>query len=594
MRRLDWESFRTRILVTSGLFLGGLGLLWAYNSFSLEQRGRSSEASAQAVATATSIAMSIDGDLHRRVVDGVPRGKRFESWTLAPQQVVDLRSSLTRSAEMQDREHLDVRTLRLLGDAVDKVTDKPDRRHLRAVEVIVSTGETPMWRKIVDYEPDMAPAFFHNESSAYRSAGGNVVGTAPLQDSFQTTVGIVFVEEPMRGSLAILLFKLIVRLGIAGGVVVAATRALDLTIARLLNPLSESVEALMAMSRGEQPKALENPSTRELRNLVYAVEGVRARFESGGGVRANQPPKPLGFEAMANDLVNQVAAGQPLGRVQSGRHLRVSAEVALEGGTRMQKALFDLDSVLKGVTREARALAAQRGVRFQLTQPQALPGGLHGDGELLRVVLEHIMKQALLITESGTVQLHVALGPQSRTSQLRFEIGATSRALSNEERLTLLRRAGTEVTPGATHLAELVERLGGRLGFESEPVSGTRFWFTARFELAAASGRSAPSRQSVAPDADWQAQTMPAGPTGVPHVAPALTSMPNGGTGPVGGIEYPPIKTNGIAKSTASAISPDGAAIHEKPKDANEQLPTVSSRLFLNDEAPPGGLHLGG
>lgn len=121
---------------------------------------------------------------------------------------------------------------------------------------------------------------------------------------------------------------------------------------------------------------------------------------------------------------------------------------------------------------------------------ESLPDMVHGDPGRLRQVLTNLLNNALKFTSAGTI----TLSAQEKDGLLYFAVEDTGIGIRPEalEQIFLpyqqVERSGEAesrgIGLGLTICRELVRRMGGRIGVESEFGRGSRFWFTARLPLA--------------------------------------------------------------------------------------------------------------
>ncbi len=134
-----------------------------------------------------------------------------------------------------------------------------------------------------------------------------------------------------------------------------------------------------------------------------------------------------------------------------------------------------------------------RDLEIRQTLGDELPPRLRADRERLRQVLLHLGVNALRYTPHGrvTIAMHAAADAAGR---LRVEVADTGIGIAREQQARLFEPFAPLDAPGAPHgpgaglgLAtsrSIVERMGGRIGVDSEPGAGSTFWFEVPFEAA--------------------------------------------------------------------------------------------------------------
>ncbi|MBI4913512.1 MAG: response regulator [Acidobacteria bacterium] len=123
-----------------------------------------------------------------------------------------------------------------------------------------------------------------------------------------------------------------------------------------------------------------------------------------------------------------------------------------------------------------------------------VPVKVIGDPTRLRQILINLLGNAIKFTPAGEVTLRITeIGPSGAGSRVRFEVADTGIGISPEA-LPGLFQAFTQESP-ATHRTyggsglglsickRLVDLMGGRIGAESQPGQGSRFWFELSFPL---------------------------------------------------------------------------------------------------------------
>ena len=150
---------------------------------------------------------------------------------------------------------------------------------------------------------------------------------------------------------------------------------------------------------------------------------------------------------------------------------------------------FDLRATIEDVARLLAVPAAQKGLELTCLVHHRVPSDLQGDPGRLRQVLLNLAGNAIKFTARGQVFIRVLLDGRSDDKiQIRFEIQDTGigiprdrmdrlfRSFSQVDSSTSRRFGGSGL--GLAISKELVERMDGRIGVESEQERGTLFWFT--------------------------------------------------------------------------------------------------------------------
>ncbi len=153
--------------------------------------------------------------------------------------------------------------------------------------------------------------------------------------------------------------------------------------------------------------------------------------------------------------------------------------------------------------------AAGKGLVIGSLIEDGVPLALRGDPWRLRQVLTNLLNNAIKFTHEGRILLSVRRVEEERGGvRLRFEVADTGigipesgldrlfQAFSQVDGSTTRRYGGTGL--GLAISRRLVEIMDGEIGVESEPGAGSTFWFTARFQQAAAGSGRAPDAGGLA------------------------------------------------------------------------------------------------
>ena len=162
---------------------------------------------------------------------------------------------------------------------------------------------------------------------------------------------------------------------------------------------------------------------------------------------------------------------------------------------------FDLMAVLEQSAESVAQRAAEKGIEMLIDIDPAMPRWVRGDPGRFRQVVLNLLSNAVKFTENGEIHLVASLrGYAAELAQIRVEITDTGMGLTHEQRARLFTpfvQGDTSTTRrfGGTGLGlsicrRLVELMGGSIGVESTPGSGSCFWF--ELAIAAAHSRDNP------------------------------------------------------------------------------------------------------
>ena len=148
---------------------------------------------------------------------------------------------------------------------------------------------------------------------------------------------------------------------------------------------------------------------------------------------------------------------------------------------------FTLRSLVDGVLEVVSHRAMEKGLALAGIVRHELPERLLGDPARLRQVLLNLVSNAVKFTERGEVSLRVSqISTTGGETKLRFEIRDTGIGLTDEQ-IKKLFNPFVQVNSSSTRRFEgtglglaisqrLVEKMGGTVGVESRPGSGSIFW----------------------------------------------------------------------------------------------------------------------
>ncbi len=147
-----------------------------------------------------------------------------------------------------------------------------------------------------------------------------------------------------------------------------------------------------------------------------------------------------------------------------------------------------LRTMIESVTEAQAARAEAKGLELECSLPENLPAYVRGDPGRIRQVLVNLVGNAIKFTQEGEVIVRVEVESEmAETCRLRFSVTDTGDGIPPELQARIFQRfiqadGSTTRRYGGTGLGlaisrQLVERMGGTIGVESEAGKGSTFWF---------------------------------------------------------------------------------------------------------------------
>ena len=186
-------------------------------------------------------------------------------------------------------------------------------------------------------------------------------------------------------------------------------------------------------------------------------------------------------------------------RASAGTLLRLINDILdfskIEAGKlELERIGFDLPALLDDLLAILGVKAHDRGIELATWVSRDTPTLLLGDPVRLRQVLSNLADNAIKFTTEGSVRIRVA--PEHRSGSailLRFEVQDTGVGMSEEVAGKLFQSfyqgdSSTTRKYGGTGLGlaickRIAELMEGAIGVSSVQGQGSRFWFTARFQV---------------------------------------------------------------------------------------------------------------
>lgn len=447
-----------------GVLVVGFALAFVLAAVHLDDRRQAESRRGSAMSLATAAGVWLDGDAHAGL--GEDPAKRLDEVGAALGQVLE-----TSGFEGV------VRTLRPLPESKTALMAAPGTARPNALETVLCRGGEKDTTTF-PYRPEMAPVFVDGQPVSVVE-NGRVLAWAPVQDSWGATVAAVSVECSARASLwrriAFLAAALVVAgLFATGGLWLA--RRFGQRVSSSLELLTACVEDL-AQGRTGAPIGVES-SPREIEALAEALEGLRQSLDQGARTappagRASSAPQPQAPRPAPPPAPSPAPAPRPV---------QASDEADSE---------FDLALLVHQLMEPVKQRVRVRGVETQVVCPDGVPTRLIGPAQTLHRTLAALLGHAARVVEDGRITLRVTrAGVEDDRVRLRFEVADTGPGIGFKEQQELKARLdeapGTD--PAATEelivrAGALAARLGGELGFETQPGQGSRFGFTASFPV---------------------------------------------------------------------------------------------------------------
>jgi two-component system, sensor histidine kinase len=163
------------------------------------------------------------------------------------------------------------------------------------------------------------------------------------------------------------------------------------------------------------------------------------------------------------------------------------------GKLELQTTEFHLGYIIKEITDLFSIKAQKKNISIRSAIDDLVPATVTGDSIRLRQVLINLVGNAVKFTDSGEVFLEVRLDQESAEEiLLRFNIHDTGSGIEIDAQQKIFdafsqvdgsmarRHEGTGL--GLAISKQLIEMMHGKIGLESQPGKGSRFWFTIRLK----------------------------------------------------------------------------------------------------------------
>ena len=305
----------------------------------------------------------------------------------------------------------------------------------------------------------------------------------PLKDSHGRITGIVGVNRDITGRKREEEELRVAMQAVEDARVLAEQQAMELEKAR---------DAALASARAKS-EFLANMS-HEIRTPMNGILGI-TELLLGTHITDEQYDLACTIRSSAEALLTVINDILDFSRIEAGK-------------MRVDVTDFNLRTVTEEVTDLVAGNAFRRGLEVACYFQKDVPERLQGDPARIRQVLTNLLGNAVKFTEKGEVALEVRLISKTEThASIRLDVIDTGIGIPKEAQdkifesftqadgTTTRRYGGTGL--GLTISRQLTELMGGKIGLESEPGRGSRFYV--ELTLPVQSGAEEDTRSSSPP-----------------------------------------------------------------------------------------------
>lgn len=253
----------------------------------------------------------------------------------------------------------------------------------------------------------------------------------------------------------------------------AAALAVAVVAALYLHSRLRDTRAALERARRAKSEFLANVS-HELRTPLNGIHGL-SQLLARECETAERRQMAAAIQASSESLILAVDEIIDYARIEKGE-------------LKIQPTPFEVRTAIEDIAAAVAPRAREKGLAFETEVAPGVPRAILGDALRLREVLRHVLDNAVKFTAAGKVRLEVSVGGDPLVCRaLLFRVRDTGPGMKPETAASFF-DAFTQADSGSTRphgglglgltLAHrLVGLMGGSMGVESRPGSGSVFWF---------------------------------------------------------------------------------------------------------------------
>ncbi len=265
-----------------------------------------------------------------------------------------------------------------------------------------------------------------------------------------------------------------------------------------------TVEDITARKRAEEALSRANEELKKARDAAVDSAAIKARFLANTSHELRTPMNAIvGFTQLLLDTPLKDEQREYAATVRaSARSLLTLLNDILDfsriesGKVTFERLEFSPRQLIEETADLMAELAFPKGLELTARLDHRLPSLVIGDSGRIRQILTNLLGNAIKFTAQGEVSLRVEVEAETeRDCRLRFLVSDTGIGIPTEAQARIF-EAFTQADESTTRKyggsglglsisRQIVEQLGGQIGFTSEPGKGSIFWVTLPLEVVA-------------------------------------------------------------------------------------------------------------